>query len=570
MLLADDLDQLLNVLPGFISDPLKEHPRREQLIEIILDIGRRPEARFSNNTEYLSYRTIVWKDLDYILKRLGKFSSDNRAGIEKTLHRISSLRNRQGSVIGLTCRIGRAIFGTVSIIRDLLEQKKSILLLGRPGVGKTTAIREIARVLADGMQKRVIIIDTSNEIAGDGDLPHPSIGKARRMQVSNHQDQHEVMIEAVENHMPEIIIIDEIGTELEAAAARTIAERGVQLVGTAHGNTLENLIKNPTISDLVGGIQYVTLGDEEAKRRGSSKSILERKAPPTFDVAVELHDTNTWVIHDKVEQSVDYFLQGQDFLIQKRTLLRDSKKLENVVDCKLIYNNKQTDSTKDSSLKLQGTEKKHKNSYLVNKNSNLEKTKNKKLTKNNEDFRKNLEQDFTFLYVYGINNQDLKSLIKTLKLPVIITKEIQYADAILALANLVKNNRKLKQISQSKKITIYTIQSNSLLQIAKALRLLAKNNSLSLVKEENSNNKITSIISQEFLTPLEETRLAIEELVIAKNVTIDLFPRPDCVRKQQYELIDNYKLSGITVGKEENKRIRIFPQRYLDSKVPKK
>ena len=542
MLLADDLDQLLNVLPGFISDPLKEHPRREQLIEIILDIGRRPEARFSNNTEYLSYRTIVWKDLDYILKRLGKFSSDNRAGIEKTLHRISSLRNRQGSVIGLTCRIGRAIFGTVSIIRDLLEQKKSILLLGRPGVGKTTAIREIARVLADGMQKRVIIIDTSNEIAGDGDLPHPSIGKARRMQVSNHQDQHEVMIEAVENHMPEIIIIDEIGTELEAAAARTIAERGVQLVGTAHGNTLENLIKNPTISDLVGGIQYVTLGDEEAKRRGSSKSILERKAPPTFDVAVELHDTNTWVIHDKVEQSVDYFLQGQDFLIQKRTLLRDSKKLENVVDCKLIYNNKQTDSTKDSSLKLQGTEKKHKNSYLVNKNSNLEKTKNKKLTKNNEDFRKNLEQDFTFLYVYGINNQDLKSLIKTLKLPVIITKEIQYADAILALANLVKNNRKLKQISQSKKITIYTIQSNSLLQIAKALRLLAKNNSLSLVKEENSNNKITSIISQEFLTPLEETRLAIEELVIAKNVTIDLFPRPDCVRKQQYELIDNYKL----------------------------
>ena len=351
MLLADDLDQLLNVLPGFISDPLKEHPRREQLIEIILDIGRRPEARFSNNTEYLSYRTIVWKDLDYILKRLGKFSSDNRAGIEKTLHRISSLRNRQGSVIGLTCRIGRAIFGTVSIIRDLLEQKKSILLLGRPGVGKTTAIREIARVLADGMQKRVIIIDTSNEIAGDGDLPHPSIGKARRMQVSNHQDQHEVMIEAVENHMPEIIIIDEIGTELEAAAARTIAERGVQLVGTAHGNTLENLIKNPTISDLVGGIQYVTLGDEEAKRRGSSKSILERKAPPTFDVAVELHDTNTWVIHDKVEQSVDYFLQGQDFLIQKRTLLRDSKKLENVVDCKLIYNNKQTDSTKDSSQK---------------------------------------------------------------------------------------------------------------------------------------------------------------------------------------------------------------------------
>ena len=199
MLLADDLRQLLDVLPKFISAPLETHPRRESLIEIVLDIGRRPEARFFDGSEYLSYRTIVWQDLDTILKKLGKFSGDNRAGIEKTLHRISSLRNRKGSVIGLTCRIGRAVFGTVSIIRDLLEHKKSILLLGRPGVGKTTAIREIARVLSDGMKKRVIIIDTSNEIAGDGDLPHPSIGKARRMQVANHQNQHEVMIEAVEN-----------------------------------------------------------------------------------------------------------------------------------------------------------------------------------------------------------------------------------------------------------------------------------------------------------------------------------------------------------------------------------
>ena len=316
MLLADDLNQLLDILPPFISTPIRQHPKQEQLIEIVLDIGRRPEARFSKGSSYLSYQTVVWQDLDYILKRLGKFSGDNRAGIEKTLHRISSLRNRQGSVIGLTCRIGRAFFGTVSIIRDLLENNKSILLLGRPGVGKTTAIREIARVLSDGMKKRVIIIDTSNEIAGDGDLPHPSIGKARRMQVSSPQNQHQVMIEAVENHMPEIIIIDEIGTELEAAAARTIAERGVQLVGTAHGNALENLIKNPTITDLIGGVQYVTLGDEEAKRRGSSKSILERKAPPTFEVAVEIHDTKTWIIHEDIEKSVDLLLQGQTVPLQ--------------------------------------------------------------------------------------------------------------------------------------------------------------------------------------------------------------------------------------------------------------
>jgi len=557
MLLADDLKQLLDVLPKFVSTPLKIHPNKEQLVEVVLDIGRRPEARFSNGTDYLSYRTIVWQDLDYILKRLGKFSGDNRAGIEKTLHRISSLRNRKGSVIGLTCRIGRAIFGTVSIIRDLLEQKKSILFLGRPGVGKTTVIREIARVLSDGMKKRVIIIDTSNEIAGDGDLPHPSIGKARRMQVSNQQNQHEVMIEAVENHMPEIIIIDEIGTELEAAAARTIAERGVQLVGTAHGNALENLIKNPTITDLIGGIQYVTLGDEEAKRRGSSKSILERKAPPTFEVAIEIHDPKTLVIHDNIEQSVDRFLQGQSLPIQKRVI---STNTNNFIDCQIIYNQKESSNIKDNGLKNSGFEKKQKNNYLINRLNPTRKIKNQKIIKNNSNVTNQLKQEFIFLYIYGINNQDLNALIKTLRLPIIITKDIQYADAILALANLVKNNRKLKQISHSKKITIHTIQSNSLLHIAKALRLLTKQDSVFPKKLKNDNSKIAGIISQEFITPLEETRLAIEEIVIPKNTGIDLFPRPAVIRKQQHELIAHYQLSGHTIGTLKNRRIRILPK----------
>lgn len=407
MLLADDLNQLLDVLPKFISSTLQNHPRREQLIEIVLDIGRRPEARFSNSTEYLSYRTVVWQDLDHILKRLGKFSGDNRAGIEKTLHRISSLRNRQGSVIGLTCRIGRAIFGTVSIIRDLLEQKKSILLLGRPGVGKTTAIREIARVLSDGMQKRVIIIDTSNEIAGDGDLPHPSIGKARRMQVPNHLNQHEVMIEAVENHMPEIIIIDEIGTELEAEAARSIAERGVQLVGTAHGNTLENLIKNPTISDLIGGIQYVTLGDEEAKRRGTSKSILERKAPPTFEAAVEIHDAKIWAIHENVEQSVDFLLQGKNFPVQKRSVVKN-KNAEMCVDCRIIYTKKEFETIKTGTLNSSQVEKKQKPKDCL---TSLNKESASNLTKRKTNKNSPFEQDFIFLYPYGINNQDRKSVV---------------------------------------------------------------------------------------------------------------------------------------------------------------
>ena len=177
--------------------------------------------------------------------------------------------------------------GTVALIRDVIEQGQSLLILGRPGVGKTTLLREAARVLADDLGKRVVVVDTSNEIAGDGDIPHPGIGRARRMQVARPAEQHQVMIEAVENHMPEVIIIDEIGTELEAAAARTIAERGVQLVGTAHGRTLDNLVVNPTLSDLVGGTQTVTLGDEEARRRGTQKTVVERKAPPTFDVLVE-------------------------------------------------------------------------------------------------------------------------------------------------------------------------------------------------------------------------------------------------------------------------------------------
>ncbi|MGL5033219.1 MAG: AAA family ATPase, partial [Microcystaceae cyanobacterium] len=285
MQITDDLNQLLDILPLPICSTLQQHPHRDRLIEVVMDLGRLPEARFPKEAIYLGETPITKADLQYSIERVGFFSGDNRAGIERTLHRISAIRNRTGEIIGLTCRVGRAVFGTITMIQDLVETGNSILLLGRPGVGKTTALREIARVLADDLHKRVVIIDTSNEIAGDGDIPHPAIGRARRMQVARPELQHQVMIEAVENHMPEVIVIDEIGTELEALAARTIAERGVQLVGTAHGNRLENLIKNPTLSDLVGGIQAVTLGDEEARRRGSQKTVLERKAPPTFAIA---------------------------------------------------------------------------------------------------------------------------------------------------------------------------------------------------------------------------------------------------------------------------------------------
>ena len=325
MNLAEDLDKLLENLPFFIQENLKNHSKKDKLIEIVMDLGRLPEARFTTGPEYLSQKIISWQDIDYTTKRISEFSDENRAGIERTLHRISCIRNRQYLINGLTCRVGRAIFGTISIIRDLLESGQSLLILGKPGVGKTTIIREIARVLADEMEKRVIIVDTSNEIAGDSDVPHSGIGRARRMQVSKTEFQHQIMIEAVENHMPQVIIIDEIGTELEALAARTIAEKGVQLVGTTHGNCLENLIKNPSLSDLIGGIQYVTLSDDEAKRRGTQKSILERKAYPAFQIAIEINKQNSWTVHENVKNSIDFILRGNPSISQIRQLSLNEK-----------------------------------------------------------------------------------------------------------------------------------------------------------------------------------------------------------------------------------------------------
>src|SRR3989441_5388346 len=308
-IVTDDLDQLLEVLPPHICDPLQALQERRELLEVVMDLGREPEARLPGREVLLSTHSVREEDIDYVIQRIGTFGDDNRAGIERTLHRISAIRNREGCIVGITCRVGRAVFGTITIIRDIVESGRSILMMGRPGVGKTTLLREAARVLADDLRKRVMIVDTSNEIGGDGDIPHPAVGRARRMQVPTPTLQHSVMIEAVENHMPEVIVIDEIGTELEAGAARTIAERGVQLVATAHGNTLDNLMQNPTLSDLIGGIQTVTLGDEEARRRGTQKSVLERKAPPTFQVVIEIHDRDRLAIHQPLAAVVDAALR---------------------------------------------------------------------------------------------------------------------------------------------------------------------------------------------------------------------------------------------------------------------
>lgn len=455
MSVNNDLKKLIDSLPFFLQEHLNQHPNKDKLIEIVLDLGRRPEARFISGPEYLSQKIISWQDIDYLTKRVSKFSNENRAGIERTLHRISCIRNRQFLINGLTCRVGRAVFGTISVIRDLLESKKSILILGKPGVGKTTIIREIARVLADEMEKRVIIVDTSNEIAGDSDIPHSGIGRARRMQVSKTELQHQVMLEAVENHMPQVIIIDEIGTELEVLAARTIAEKGVQLVGTTHGNCLENLIKNPPLADLIGGIQYVTLSDDEAKRRGTQKSILERKAYPSFEVIIEINQQNSWTIHEDVKNSVDLFLRG-NFIIGQIRQFSLAEKIK--IKSKKFY------SSQNSLLK---TRNNLNNSFLVTNNNwiSINRIKDKKSLK--------LNSKKLVIYPYSLSNNLLKEVLLKMGFKFVLTNEIRKASLIIGLKKHLKRNFKLTNLAKQKNIPIYSLNQVSFYQISKLIQFLS-------------------------------------------------------------------------------------------------
>jgi len=450
----NDLEKLIESLPFFLQEHLTQHPNKDKLIEIVLDLGRRPEARFVNGTEYLSQKIISWQDIDYMTKRISKFSNENRAGIDRTLHRISCIRNRQFLINGLTCRVGRAVFGTISVVRDLLESEKSILILGKPGVGKTTIIREIARVLADELEKRVVIIDTSNEIAGDSDIPHSGIGRARRMQVSKTEYQHQVMIEAVENHMPQVIIIDEIGTELEVLAARTIAEKGVQLVGTTHGDCLENIIKNPPLSDLIGGIQYVTLSDDEAKRRGTQKSILERKAYPAFEIIIEINHPNSWTIHEDVKNSVDLFLRGNLNIGQTRqfSLIEKIK-----IKSKRFQNYNTSLSTGSTNL--------NNSASVFNKNwSSINKAKGEKSFK--------LKSKKLVIYPYSLSNNLLKEVLLKMGFQFVLTNEIRKASLIIGLKKHLKQNFKLTNLANQKNIPIYSITQVSFYQVSKLIQFL--------------------------------------------------------------------------------------------------
>ena len=632
--ITDDLNKLLEMLPTDLRDKLHAHPDKDQLIEVVMDLGRLPEARFPGKAEYLSDRPITQTDLEDCIKTIGDFGGDNRAGIERTLHRISAIRNRRGDVIGLTCRVGRAVFGTISMIRDLVESGKSILMLGRPGVGKTTALREIARVLADDLGKRVVIIDTSNEIAGDGDVPHPAIGRARRMQVAKPELQHQVMIEAVENHMPEVIVIDEIGTELEAIAARTIAERGVQLVGTAHGNQLENLMKNPTLSDLIGGIQSVTLGDDEARRRGSQKSVLERKAPPTFEVAVEMLERQTWTVHDEVAQTVDMLLRGRQPNPQVRSVDRSGKvtianesggpvatppRNRNVRMVPLggqggDYANQNNANPNNSSYGMSASSGNfgsnggnsggnssggrygsggYGSSRIPSGGGNVvvpeqpfgwrsngrmtpmsnasperrefESLLESKIGNSFDDlditetsFGPNGEELPLKVYPYGIGRHQLDQLISTLNLPIYLTKDMDDADAVLALRSHIKNHSKLRHIAKARQIPIHTLKSSSIPQIAIALRRLL---SMEDLHDPDSLDltAFTRTEDNDEIEALEETRLAVEQIVIPKGQPVELLPRSSLIRKMQLELIEHYHLKSQSFGDEPNRRLRIYP-----------
>lgn len=501
--ITDDLPILLDVLPPELASLIKQDPDYHELLEIVLDLGREPEARFSERFEVLTDEVVSPTQLQYVVERISEFGGDNRAGIARTLHRISAIRSRTGNILGLTLRVGRAVFGTVEILRDLIESGRSILLLGKPGIGKTTMLREAARVLADDFKKRVVVVDTSNEIAGDGDVPHPGIGRARRMQVPSPERQHAVMIEAVENHMPEVIVIDEIGTTEEAAAARTIAERGVQLVATAHGITLENLLMNPTLSDLVGGIESVTLSDEEARRRGTQKTVLERRQSPTFEVLVEMIDPATVAIHAEVAHSVDLMLRGQK-------LNPEVRRRASTGSIEVVQEAADEDEFKDEG------------ELGVDSGDGIA-----------------AERRPVRVFLYGISRNKVEKAAQELRVPVELVKAPEEAQAVFTLQS--KFRRARATAGRTGNAQYFPLKSNTVAQAAQALK--------DIFQLEGG------LREQEALKEAED---AVEYMVTHEDEAFELNPANAYIRRLQHNLADAYNLKSRSIGREPFRRVVIY------------
>ncbi len=527
--ITDDLNEFMGVLPPHIAQAVEKANDSDNLLEIVLDLGRVPFARFVNREVQLSENEITRDEIDLIVSRIGDFDADNRAGLERTLHRISAIRNRHGVIVGLTARVGRAVYGTIDIIQDLVESDKSILILGQPGIGKTTMLREAARILAE--KKRVVIVDTSNEIGGDGDVPHPAVGKARRMQVAKPSLQHEVMIEAVENHNPEVIVIDEIGRELEAAAARTIAERGVQLIGTAHGRTLENLLINPTLSDLVGGIESVTLSDEEARRRGTQKTVLERRSPPTFDVLIEIKERDYLIVHPDVTTAVDALVRGQPPLPEVRQRTVDGEiKIKKATA-------KPTGTLPTSGLRRPANGSK--------KEKEMEAPEPQRTFQ--EEYSRSQSRTTSLqpqkVFAYGVARNRLQQAVKRLGVPAEIVKDIGEADVLITLRTYYRKRQRTIMDAEAHGMPIYVLRANTVHQMEEAL---AEMFNLAVERSPNNREQIEA-----------DTQAAIEAVLNGQR-WVDLPPAAAHIRRLQHEMARQAELVSHSYGKDPARRVRIF------------
>jgi stage III sporulation protein SpoIIIAA len=504
--ITDDLDAILTVLPEDIRKSLRKVGRRDELLEVILDLGRVPTARYTDSEVVLRETEVEQQEIAHVVERIGEFDADNRAGIARTLHRIAAIRNRKGDIVGLTCRVGRAVHGTITIIQDLIENGKSTLLLGRPGVGKTTMLREAARVLAD--TRRVIVVDTSNEIGGDGDIPHPAVGRSRRMQVEMPSLQHEVMIEAVENHNPEVIIIDEIGRELEAQAARTIAERGVQLIATAHGNTLDNLLMNPTLSDLVGGVESVTLSDEEARRRGTQKTILERRAPPTFDRLIEMQERQRLLIHHSVAESVDALLRGEPLQAELRFRDADGDVQHERVDSSSIQDR-------------EGTRPEREPRYVRPSRAHAPAP--------------------VRVFAYGVARNRLQRAAKHMRVPLHLVEDLGKASVMITTKAFYRKRPRIVTDAERRGLPIYVLRANTVAQMEACLTDVFK---------------LASRPTEEMEEALMEVQDAIRQ-VQGGVLEVELSPQSAHVRSQQHELARAAKLGSYSTGNEPRRSVTV-------------